>query len=268
MPLLAHDADPETNLPPLLMVHGLLVDRRIWDPNATLRHHVRRIRVDLPGHGDSPPPAGPQDATANALVRALDDLRQALGIDRWHLCGQSFGGALVLRYALDFPDRIGRVVFTNANAALRGPLLPETQAAQAELVARIREQGRSALRTTAYHPALARRFPEDLRAALVAHADAVDPAGFANLLAGAMPGLSVRDRLGQITAPTLLVNGRRERKFQPLRDWLAQGHPAVDIVDLDGGHSVNVECPAGFDHAVRGFLAPDHPDLRSARSDA
>ena len=165
----------------------------------------------------------------------------------------------MLRYALDFPDRTGRVVFTNANAALRGPLSPETKAAQADLVSRIREQGRSALRDTAYHPALARRFPADLRAALVAHADAVDPAGFANLLAGAMPGLLVRDRLGQITTPTLLVNGRKERKFQPLRDWLAQGHPAVKIVDLDGGHSVNVECPTGFDHAVRDFLATATP---------
>ncbi len=54
----------------------------------------------------------------------------------------------------------------------------------------------------------------------------------------------------------MLINGVKERKFQPTRDWLAQTHPAIRIVDLEGGHSVNVESPDGFNAAVRAFLAP------------
>ena len=208
MPTLAFDADPDTGLPPLLMVHGLMVDRRIWNPNAELSDQFRCIRVDLPAHGQSPVAADSDDTTPTRIVTALDDLRRDLGIARWHVCGQSFGGALVLRYALDFPDQCHKVVFTNANDAL------------------------------------------------VAGADTVDPQGFANLLAGAMPTLSVHHRLGTLHVPTMLVNGVKERKFQPNRDWLAQTHPAIRIVDLEGGHSVNVESPDGFNAAVRAFLAP------------
>jgi pimeloyl-ACP methyl ester carboxylesterase len=253
MPTLAFDADPDTGLPPLLMVHGLMVDRRIWNPNAGLSDQFRCIRVDLPAHGQSPVPEDSDDTTPTRIVTALDDLRRDLGIARWHVCGQSFGGALVLRYALDFPDHCHKVVFTNANAALRGTFDVATHEA---LVSDIRAQGRAALRRTAYHPIRARRFPPDLRDALVAGADTVDPQGFANLLAGAMPTLSVHHRLGTLHVPTMLVNGVKERKFQPTRDWLAQTHPAIRIVDLEGGHSVNVESPDGFNAAVRAFLAP------------
>lgn len=260
MPDLAFTADPDSGLPPLLMVHGLLVDKRIWDENTRLPNHFRRIRVDLPGHGASSAPSGPTDASPAALVRALDDVRCKLGIDRWHLCGQSFGGAMVLRYALDFPQKSERVVFTNANAALRQPFTAEMQEAHASLLVRLRTHGRPALRDTPYHPALARRFPSALRDALIAGADAIDPAGFADLLAGAMPDLSVRDRLGSLAVPTLLVNGVKERKFQPAREWLGQTHPDVQIVDLEGGHSVNVECPDGFDAAVIPFLTAGNRD--------
>jgi pimeloyl-ACP methyl ester carboxylesterase len=54
--------------------------------------------------------------------------------------------------------------------------------------------------------------------------------------------------------PTLLVNGKRERRFQPVRDWLEQTHRNIQIVDLDGGHSVNVECPDAFNRVATAFL--------------
>ena len=50
------------------------------------------------------------------------------------------------------------------------------------------------------------------------------------------PGLSVRDRLSEITTPTLLVNGRREKGFQAVRDLAAGEIAGVEVVDLEGGH--------------------------------
>jgi 2-succinyl-6-hydroxy-2,4-cyclohexadiene-1-carboxylate synthase len=254
MPDLAYFADPDTGLPPLLMVHGILVSHRTWDPNAPLAAQFRRIRVDLPGHGTSPVLSRADKAHPDALVRALDAVRTKLGISRWHLCGQSFGAALVLRYALDLPDHTGGVVFTNANAALREIWSHDAAQANETLIRQIRSEGRAAIQRMVYHPAKARHFPPDLRAMLSAEADLADPESIALLHQEAIPRLSVRDRLANLRAPVLLTNGLRERRFQAAREWLEQAHPAIRIVDFAGGHSINVECAEGFNAAVGAFL--------------
>lgn len=258
---LAFDADPPSDRPPLLLVHGFLSSRRQWLPNAALSRDFRLVRVDLPAHGASPAPRSDAEAAPEYLVAQLEHLRAALGIPRWHVCGHSFGAGLTLRYALDHPQHCLGHVFTNANAALReGPGEDERRVYAAQ-IAQLHAEGAGALATMRYHPVHARRLDPALRAALIADADAVDPAGFARLLAQASPRLSVRARLGALRVPTLLVNGLHERRFQPARAWLAQAHPAIRIVDLDGGHSINLDCPEAFDTAVRDFLAavPDTP---------
>ncbi|MFZ7091479.1 alpha/beta fold hydrolase [Primorskyibacter sp. 2E233] len=251
---LAYEAAPDTGLPPLLMVHGLLVSRDIWEPNLALSEQFRLIRVDLPGHGQSPAPEHPEHVRPDSIIEALDQIRRSLGIARWHLCGQSFGAGIVLGYALTFPEACTGVAFTNANAALRGTETEDALEARRMLVARIRTGGTDALRRVPYHPAHARRFPPDLRRRLAGQADTISPETMALLMQEGLPRLSVRSRLGELSVPTLLVNGRYERKFQPLRDWLAQSHPAIDIMDLPGGHSVNVDCPEDFNATVVEFL--------------
>ncbi|WP_370208960.1 alpha/beta fold hydrolase [Pararhodobacter marinus] len=253
---LAYDADPESDRPPLLMVHGFLSSRQQWLPNAALSRDFRLVRVDLPGHGASPPPRNAGEACPEYLVGQLDRLRQALDIERWHLCGHSFGAGLTLRYALDFPHHCGGHVFTNANAALRGALTEAERAAYAAQLADLRAGGAPALARMRYHPRHARGLDPALQARLVADADKVDPEGFALLLEHVLPRLSVRERLEGLRVPVLLVNGLRERRFQPLRHWLAGAQPRIRILDLDGGHSINLDCAGAFNEAVRDFLLP------------
>jgi len=257
LPKFAYDADPpHRDLPPLLLVHGLLVDRRVWEGNAALSERFRVIRVDLPAHGASPAPVTPHQARPKSIAAGLDAVRAELGIDRWRLCGQSFGAAMTLRYAIDFPDRCLCHVFTNANGAWREPWSDAYRQSHEALVADVNARGHDAIARMPYHPRLARRFDPEVRDALAAAADAIDPAGLALLLQEATPRMSVRSELDRLTVPTMLVNGLRERRFQPTRDWLAQACPDMRIVDLAGGHSINVDCPAAFNAAVAGFLSP------------
>lgn len=253
MPL-AYAADPDTGLPPLLMVHGLLVSRRLWEPNKSLALRFRRIRVDLPAHGDSASPGSAREAHPEYLVRQLDALRQELGIERWHLCGQSFGAGLVLRYALDLPQHCGALVITNANAALRNDWPDELKEANAKRINALKTKGAEALRGLPYHPINARRFPAELRAALTRDADGTDPDGLALLLGEGLPRLSVQHRLQELRVPAMLINGVKESKFQPIRNWLSRKYPSIGITDLEGGHSVNVDCSDAFDSALCNFL--------------
>ena len=246
--------DGQRNKPALLLVHGFLSSHRHWDSNIPLAAQFRLIRVDLPAHGASPPPASERDASPDALTAALDRVREALGLERWAICGQSFGAGLTLRYALTNPERITAQIFTNANAALSGPWSPSRVEAQANRLSKIEALGAAALLEFPFHPRHAKRFPPSVRETLIAEAARVDPAGLALLMRHAVPALSVRDRFGETAVPTLLVNGRFERNFQPLRDWAARALASLLVVDLDGGHSLNIERPAAFDAAVLEFL--------------
>jgi 2-succinyl-6-hydroxy-2,4-cyclohexadiene-1-carboxylate synthase len=251
---LAYEAQPESGLPPLLLVHGLLSSRLHWRPNSELSRHFRLVTVDLPGHGTSPPPRSAHDARPETIVRALDRVRDELGITRWYICGQSFGAGLTLRYALDYAERCIAHVFTNANAALRRDWPQDAQEAHRQLVRAIEQRGHDAIRRMPYHPAHARRFPAEIRDLLSHAADAVDAPGFALLQEEAIPRLSSASRLADLRIPTLLINGQKEKRFQPTRDWLRNTHPEIPVVDLGGGHSINIECPDDFNTALTSFL--------------
>ncbi len=249
------EADPEQGRPPLLLVHGMLSSRNHWLPNRRLSQRFRVIRIDLPAHGLSPAPRDGTAATPEALVDTIEAVRRRLQISEWYICGQSFGAAVTLRYALTFPDRVLAQVFTNANGALREAWEPSQQRRSQMQIDDVRRDGHVAMRRLPYHPCHARRFPPDMREILSRDADATDIDGIALLLAEAIPRLSVRDRLGELRVPTLLVNGLCEKQFQPTRKWISAAHPHIEIRDLEGGHSINIECPEGFDAAVTQFLS-------------
>ncbi|OAP48254.1 hypothetical protein ATB98_20780 [Sinorhizobium saheli] len=188
-------------------------------------------------------------------MKAIDEVRERLQIDRWHICGQSFGAALTLRYALTYPKRVLAQIFTNANGALRADWTRINDQRNRASIEDIRRNGHAAMRRMIYHPCHAKRFPPDVRDILSKDADATDAAGIILLLEQATPVLSVRERLGDLRPPTLLINGRWENQFQPARNWLSETHPHIVIIDIEGGHSINIERPQEFDAAVIHFLS-------------
>ncbi|MFV0243830.1 MAG: alpha/beta fold hydrolase [Qingshengfaniella sp.] len=254
-------ADPP-GLPPLLLVHGFYSSRNHWRLNLqALRRRYRIILAELPGHGQTPGCTDPVRLHPNALADTLDAGRRALGIVRWHICGQSFGAGLTLRHALRHPPSVGAQVWTNANRALAGPGTPQQVQAARDRRDQLVQEGLAALRRETFHPRFARRFPPDLREILARDADGCDLATIVALMDHTLPVLPLADRLADTTVPTLLINGLKERRFQPQRDLATRLLPQMEVVDLDGGHSINIEQPAAFDAAVLAFLARHDPLL-------
>lgn len=252
MPL-HYDADAPSGKPALLLVHGLLSSRNHWHPNLDrLRQVFRTIRVDLPGHGLSPALA---DLHPDRLVQALDELRQQLGLPNWSICGQSFGAGLTLRYALTRPDRVLLHIFTNATVAVSDWPPEVVLAPWTERLRRLHCGGSDALLGEPVHPTHARRYPAAIRHQLIADARDMDPLFYARLIEDSLAHLPLGPLLTRIRVPGLLVNGLFERRFQPMRAALQARLPKLHIVDLPGGHSINIENPEGFDRAVLGFAA-------------
>lgn len=99
--------------PAVLLIHGLGGTRATW------RHLISRlarthtvIAPDLPGHGQSDPPAG--DYSLGAHACALRDLLLALGHHRATIVGHSLGGGVALQTAYQFPERTDRLVLISS----------------------------------------------------------------------------------------------------------------------------------------------------------
>jgi pimeloyl-ACP methyl ester carboxylesterase len=249
--------------PPVLFLHGFMSSNLQWEPNrAGLGAELWLLLAEQPGHGRSP---GPDDAAAyraDTVLDQLDRIRTDRGIDRWWLVGQSLGGAMLIRYALRHPERVAGLVFTNSRAVFglagrRAPAGDEPRGSAEGGDGRDRsglpaEPTREKIRALPYHPSNAKRIPAELQARMIEAADAMPMAVFRHLRTGG-PWHSTDD-LHRLEVPTLLINGRFEKDFQPCVEMARTAIARLEVVELDGGHSVNIDQPEAFNRAVMDFV--------------
>jgi pimeloyl-ACP methyl ester carboxylesterase len=245
--------------PHLLLVHGICSSRAQWRPNlGPLSEVATPVVVELLGHGRSAAPVDRSAYSVAAYIERFEAIREALGAPRWAVCGQSFGAGLTMNYALAHPARVSAQVFTNSNSALRETAPAPTPEQLAARVSALQARGRAALEAMPFYPKRSGRLAPQVEDELVCDAALISLAGMARSMSYTTPGLSVRDRLADISTPTLLVNGRRERGFQAVRNLAADQIDGLEVVDLEGGHPVNLDCAEGFNAAVADFLVR-HP---------
>lgn len=242
--------------PYLLLVHGMLSSRAQWMLNLeALKRVARPVVLELWGHGRSPAPGDPAAYHPDAYVAAFERVREALGAERWCLCGQSFGAGLTLRYSLSHPERVIAQVFTNSNSALADAETVEGYRRNAAARAALAAEGLAGLEKIPVHPVHARRMPEAVKREMVADAALHRPEAFALTFRHASPNISLRQRIAENRVPTLLVCGATERRFAPVRAFVAAEMPATEVVALEGGHAVNIQAADGFNAAVTAFLS-------------
>ena len=102
---------------PLVFLHGLLVNGRLWDGVAErLAPDFRCIVPDLPlgSHAASMNPDA--DLTPPGVAQLVVDFLDALGLERVTLVGNDSGGAISQLVATAHPNRVGRLILTNCDA--------------------------------------------------------------------------------------------------------------------------------------------------------
>ena len=101
--------------PALVLLHGTGASLHTWNGWAeALAGDFRIVRMDLPGFGlTGPHPAG--DYSIGAYVRFVDAVTRRLGIDDFHLAGNSLGGRIAWNYAVAHPERVNRLLLVDAS---------------------------------------------------------------------------------------------------------------------------------------------------------
>jgi len=132
----AYDSAGPEGAPCIVLIHGIGLDRRLWDEwIPPLADRYRVLRYDLPGHGESPPSPHPVSLAglSDQLRELMDEVQAAQAI----LVGFSLGGMINRRFAMDQPDRVAGLVVLNSPHERS----PAEQQAVEERVARTNEGG-------------------------------------------------------------------------------------------------------------------------------
>ncbi|HEY3541410.1 MAG TPA: alpha/beta hydrolase [Gaiellaceae bacterium] len=244
--------------PPLTLVHGLAYDRRGWGRlPALLAERFRVVLIDNRGVGESAAPAGPYTVAqmAEDVLGVLDDA----GIERTNLLGVSLGGYIAQEIALTAPDRVERLVLVST--APGGPKAHPMPASTVEVFATYptmeREAGLRMFVENSLGARGVRELPELVEEILryrLERAPTVD-AWLAQAAAGAT--FDSYDRVGEISAPTLVVHGDADVVVDPrngaLLGELIDG-ARVEVVP-DRGHLLVWEDSQRVAELVTEFLA-------------
>lgn len=244
---------------PLVLVHGFGGDKDNWSFYAPyIKQDYRLIFPDLPGFGENDRSMAPDHSIAVQAER-LRDFLDVLGIDKCHLGGNSMGGAIALRFALDFPERLlSLTLFNNAGVigteeselqqrvlAGESPLVPRTMADIDQLLAFVVHKPRW----------VPQQFKRVMFGEMKRHEALLDK--IFNQIAGDALHGPLNDRLGEIKLPTQIIWGRHDRLLDVTCAVVQhQGIAHSELVIFeDVGHVPMIEKPAETARHHLAFLA-------------
>ena len=252
--------DGPRDAPAVLFLHGFGASLHTWEPWAQgLADRHRVLRVDLPGHGLSPPDPRDDYRDTRSLQLLLGVLDR-LGLQRVDVVGNSMGGRIAWAMAARHPDRVDRLVLVSPDGFASPGYFeygkePEVSALlQLMRVALPRPLLRMSLAPAYVHPEvltdpLLDRYHDLLRA----------PGARAAMLQRMRQTVLVDPvpLLRTIQAPTLLLWGEQDAMIPVANasDYL-QALPNATLKRLPGlGHLPHEEDPAGTLPLLRDFLA-------------
>lgn len=240
----------------LLLMHGTTGGKQLMLPQLqALSDSFRCVTFDWPGHAESGyDPAG---WTADDLVEDVAAIIAALGEKRAILAGVSQGGAIGMRVALKYPDRV--LALVNMCGGPGGP--PPAALEKLNQFTKTMAEGSDDERRRAavefskgylHAPDFAERDPQRFDSeidVLLSH-----PRASVQLLFDVPKSyVDITPRLGDISCPTLIIWAPFDSR-PALGKQMAEAIPGAELVTIpNAGHHVNVDAPAETAAAIRAF---------------
>jgi pimeloyl-ACP methyl ester carboxylesterase len=246
---------------PLVMIMGFAGSRAGWIfQRRAFQKYFQVITFDNRGVGSSDKPCGPY--SIRMMAEDTIGLMDHLGIEKAHILGVSMGGYIAQELAINYPERVRKLVLGSTNAGqdevgghsseyYRGLGLTEGCPADE-------------WRKIAVGKVLRTEFPLAFNGRLYK----IGVAPFVNIYARLMAtrgvaaqfqaivGHDTLERLTMIQAPTLVITGTGDRIIKPASsDVLAKMIPNARLVKIEGGpHSVFMGMRKRFNKEVLDFL--------------
>jgi len=244
--------------PEVVLLHGYVGDGpATWrDQLEGLADAFTVVAWDAPGAGGSADP--PESLGIAGYADCLAGFIAALGLDRPHLVGLSFGGALAIAVAARHPGIARSLVVVSGYAGWAGSLPPqvaEQRLAQALTLSRLTP---TEFVDTLLPTMFATTPSAQTRDRFTGSVRAFHPVGFRAMARASAEDL--REALPAIDVATLLVYGDHDvRAPLPVAEHLHASIAGSSLTVLPGvGHVCNLEAPQQFNDTLRTWLR-DHP---------
>lgn len=220
---------------------------------GALAAHYRVLQYDCRGQGQSDHPDGPYRMSGHAAD--LAELLAALGVERAHIVGISYGGEVAQAFALAYPEVVDSLILIDTVSEVREPL----RLVVAGWIDALRAADPVAFFDVTvpwnFSPEFILNNPALLADARERYADLDFPA--VQRLCECFLEVDFTDRLGEIEAPTCIMVGEADRlKGLEYAQTLLRGIPQAELHVLRGaGHASCWERPEEFNTVILGFLA-------------
>ena len=240
-------------------------------------HGYRVVFYDQLGCGRSDLPSDEAEYSVDRDVEDLEELRQALGIDRMHLLGSSYGGLLAIAYALAHPGPIITLTSTSGLASV-----PLTVREMARLCRELpppfpafidRHEARGEFQHPEYLAAVGEFYRRHLCRLTPWPAEVTYTIEHGNspkyrvmngpnefTITGTIRDWDATDRLGEIRLPTLVTAGRYDEVTPVVAESIHHGIAGSELVVFpESSHTAFWEERTRYMETLRGFLSR-HPE--------
>lgn len=246
----ADHRDASMHRTPVVMIHGAGGSHLDWPAELRRLPEANALVPDLPGHGRSKAASGAGRITVSAYAADVVALLDALQLAQAVILGFSMGAAVALMMALHHRARVAGLVLVGAGAQMRvDPAIIDGLQTNFEATARLivdRQWASSA--------------PEQMRRLSLRRLLETDPAVLLNDYK-AVNGFDVRDRLGHIRVPALVIGGTADQMISFAQsEMLHAGLAGSQLVRIEGGgHMMALEQPQVVAGAVQAWLMEVDP---------
>lgn len=243
------DSYGERENAPIVLVHGLGADHRMWKPQIVTfpSHDLYTIVPDIRCHGRS---SCGGSFCIEECARDIAELLDHLNLTTAHLVGVGMGGLIAQQFACDCSDRVDRLVVCDSFSEVSSWWAKSSEWMRFMLLKlaprlfakswRLAYGGTERAEARAYYTSV---FAEQ------------DISNLRNA-AAAVDRFKISDRLHEILVPTLvLVGDQLGRSRIKMAEETAQGIPSAQFQILEGGYEPsNLIAPEIFDHAILDFI--------------
>lgn len=253
-----HVFDTERGERCVVLLHGYLESMLIWDEfMELLRHRVRVVTLDLPGHGVSVVEREVHSMEYMAECVALT--MEALDIHHYSVVGHSMGGYVALAMCEMYATRLDSVVLLSSTTSADSQEKCERRRREIELVKAGKKNMLARLVPHAgFAPQNARRLADriaDVEELIMITEDE----GVMAVLAGMIERKDRGEMLRQSSVPHMFIFGRHDVYIpNDVAEQIAKEHPEARIVWLEeSGHMGFYEEPERCAEAILEMVCPD-----------
>lgn len=229
--------------PAVVLLHGYLEAIEVWDSfTDLLKHDLRVVAIDLPGHGISEVKGSVH--TMEFLADVVHAAVAELGIEKYVVCGHSMGGYVALELLRNHPEVLNGLILFHSVAFPDSDEKRENRAREIGVV----EAGKKDLLASTVGKSFAaanrKRFA-DVIEELSDQVHLTEDEGVVALLRGMEQRRDNNETLRQSPVPQLFILGRQDEYIVPeLGEDMVRLNPQASVVWLENsGHIGFVEEP-------------------------